>query len=183
MNVALVYPEVYDLARFKEKRKEFPPFGVLYLGAVMERAHHQVKVFKISPGSEALDLTGFDAVAFSIPSSATYGVVKKSRLTSRYSGNPLLMIGGVHVNFYPEKSLDDLAVDVAGVGESEETILELLDLGKSREYGSIRGVSYRSNNGIAKTEPRVLTKDIDTLPLPARHLFAQNDLINSGLPL
>ncbi|GAB2923507.1 hypothetical protein GCM10022245_65550 [Streptomyces mayteni] len=33
MRVALVYPEVLDLARFKEKRREFPPFGVLYLAA------------------------------------------------------------------------------------------------------------------------------------------------------
>jgi len=31
MRVALLYPEVYDMARFKDKRKEFPPFGVLYL--------------------------------------------------------------------------------------------------------------------------------------------------------
>lgn len=33
MKVALLYPEVYDMARFKDKRKEFPPFGVLYLGS------------------------------------------------------------------------------------------------------------------------------------------------------
>ena len=76
MNVAVVYPEVYDLARFKEKRREFPPFGVLYLSAVMEQAHHRVRVYKVSAGNEALDLRGFDAVAFSIPSSATYGVMR-----------------------------------------------------------------------------------------------------------
>lgn len=177
MNVALVYPEVYDLARFKEKRKEFPPFGALYLSAVMESARHQVRVFKIAPGSEVLDLRGFDAIAFSIPSSATYGVVKRARFSSRYSGDPLLMIGGVHVNFFPEKSLIDFQVDVAGVGESEDTILELLNRGKTHDYGAIPGVAYSAKDRVIKTAPRLLMRDIDALPLPARHLFPQEDLI------
>ncbi len=177
MNVAVVYPEVYDLARFKEKRKEFPPFGILYLSAVMEQAGHRVRVFKVSPENESLDLREFDAVAFSVPSSATFGVVKKARFSSQYSGDPLLMIGGVHVNFYPEKSLKDLQVHVAGVGESEETILELLDRGKERNFGSVRGVAYPDKNGFAKTESRLLLKNIDVLPLPARHLLPPDDLI------
>lgn len=35
MKVAFVYPEVYDVARFGKKRKEFPPFGVLYLATIV----------------------------------------------------------------------------------------------------------------------------------------------------
>ena len=49
MRVALLYPEVYDMARFKDKRKEFPPFGVLYLAAVIEQAGHDVAVEAVSP--------------------------------------------------------------------------------------------------------------------------------------
>ena len=50
MRVVLLYPEVYDMARFKEKRKEFPPFGVLYLAAVAENAGHEVAVEAVTPG-------------------------------------------------------------------------------------------------------------------------------------
>jgi radical SAM superfamily enzyme YgiQ (UPF0313 family) len=177
MNVAVVYPEVYDLARFKEKRKEFPPFGVLYLSAIIEQAGHGVQVFKVVPGDESLDLRAFDAVAFSIPSSATYGIMKKARFTSLYFGDPLLMVGGVHVNFYPEKSLADFEVDVAGIGECEETILELLATGKKRAFSAILGVAYPRNGSIIKTGPRALIGEIDKLPLPARHLFPEGDLI------
>ena len=49
MKVALLYPEVYDMARFKDKRKEFPPFGVLYLAAVIEQAGHGVAVEAVTP--------------------------------------------------------------------------------------------------------------------------------------
>jgi len=49
MRVALLYPEVYDMARFKERRKEFTPFGVLYLAAVIEQAGHNVAIKKVTP--------------------------------------------------------------------------------------------------------------------------------------
>jgi hypothetical protein len=38
IRVVILYPEVYDLARFRAGRREFPPFGPLYLAAVAERA-------------------------------------------------------------------------------------------------------------------------------------------------
>lgn len=177
MNVALVYPEVYDLARFKEKRKEFPPFGALYLSAVMEQAGHRVTVLKVSPMSLNLDLQSFDAVAFSIPSSATYGMMKRARLSARYDKEPLIMVGGVHVNFYPESSLIEFEADVAGVGEGEETILELLNLKKGGNYASIAGVVCRDKGVLVRTPGRTLLTDIDHLPLPARHLFPKGDLI------
>lgn len=37
MKVALISPEYYDIAHFGVKRKEIPPFGVLYLAAVIEQ--------------------------------------------------------------------------------------------------------------------------------------------------
>lgn len=83
IRVALVYPEVYDLARFKENRKEFPPFGVLYLAAILEENNISVKIFKVGTGEEQFDFRDYDLVGFSIPSSATYDHIKKlaSRLT------------------------------------------------------------------------------------------------------
>lgn len=67
MRVALLYPEVYDMARFREGRKEFPPFGVLYLGAVIEAAGHAVLIHKVTPGAEPLDLSGCDVAAGPAP--------------------------------------------------------------------------------------------------------------------
>src|SRR6188472_4381889 len=102
MRVALLYPEVYDMARFREERKEFPPFGVLYLAAVCEQAGHEVVIEKVTPDRTALDLSGFDAVGFSLASSATYGVMLQARRRSVIRDDALVMVGGVHCNFYPE---------------------------------------------------------------------------------
>lgn len=177
MRVALVYPEVYDLARFREKRKEFPPFGPLYLAAAAEQAGHEVAIFKVSPGREALDLRAFEAVGYSLSSSATYGTIKRSRETSLHAPGALIMAGGVHANFYPQQTLLDLGVDVVGVGEGEETILELLQEADTRRFERVRGICYLDGGRPVLTGSREVHRNIDYLPLPARHLLPAEDLV------
>lgn len=177
MKVALVYPDCLDLARFKEKRKEFPPFGVLYLASSMEKEGIGVRIFSISPGSEKLDLRGFNAVGFSIPSSATYGLVRRSRFESTLDEDALVMVGGVHANFFPEKTLSDLKPDVLGIGECEETIIEILAQAETRNFEDIKGVCFLKGDKIVRTGPRFITKDIDWLPHPARHLLPDEDVV------
>lgn len=83
MKVALLYPEVYDMARYKEGRREFPPFGVLYLAPVIAAAGHHVEIVKVTPENTTLDLRAFDAVGFSLASSATYGFMLEARVIAR----------------------------------------------------------------------------------------------------
>ena len=118
MQIALTYPEVYDLARFKEKRKEFPPFGVLYLAAVLEKEGYNVVIFKINPEQESFDFRGFDIVGFSTPSSATYNLTKKARFSSIYSEGVTIAVGGIHAGFYPEMTIRNLEADVLAIGSA-----------------------------------------------------------------
>ena len=177
MQVALLYPEVYDMARFRERRKEFPPFGVLYLAAVIEQAGHAVRIIKVTPEQTAPDLTGCDAIGFSLASSATYGMMLAARHSARFDGDPLVMVGGVHCNFYPESSMTDFQAHVAAVGESEETILELLNRAGDRRFDGIPGVLWHDGSQLRREPNRPLLRDIDQLPLPARHLLARDDLV------
>lgn len=177
MHVCLIYPEVYDLARFRERRREFPPFGVLYLGSVLEAAGHAVAIHKIGPGGSVQNLSNYDAVGFSIASSATYNVLKSLRQTSTFKPGALIMVGGVHANFFPEMTLADFDADVVCFDEGEEAILEILTHSVDRDFSSILGVCYRSSTGVIRTPSRVKDKDIDWLPLPARHLLPKEDVL------
>jgi anaerobic magnesium-protoporphyrin IX monomethyl ester cyclase len=179
MKVALLYPEVYDMARFKEHRKEFPPFGVLYLAAVIEEAGHRVVVRKVTPDDIELDLLDFDAVGFSLASSATYGVMRRARRRSRIRDDALVMVGGVHCNFYPVESLRDFDAHVAAEGESEETILEILSRAASKRFDDVAGVLWWDGTTVRRERPRPLLRDIDQLPLPARHLLPTDDFVIS----
>jgi anaerobic magnesium-protoporphyrin IX monomethyl ester cyclase len=178
MKVVLLYPEVYDMARFKDKRKEFPPFGVLYLAAVTEEAGHEVAIEAVTPGRTCLDLTGYDAIGFSLASSATYGLMLQARHESAFATGALVMVGGVHCNFYPESSLADFDAAVAAYGESEETVLEILSRVGSRDFTGIPGILWRERDGqLHRSPPRPLIRDIDQLPLPARHLLPAGHVI------
>jgi anaerobic magnesium-protoporphyrin IX monomethyl ester cyclase len=167
MRVALIYPEVYDLARFRDRRKEFPPFGILYLGAVLEQAGNEVAIYKVNPGTPTLNLTEYDAVGFSIASSATYNALKTCRETSRFKSGALVMVGGVHANFFPEMTLTDFDADVVCCDEGEAAILEILAREADRDFSRILGIAYRGPMGVIRTLPRQKSKQIDWLPLPA----------------
>ena len=179
MRVALLYPEVYDMARFAERRKEFPPFGVLYLAAVIEDAGHEVSVQKVTPTGTLLDLTGFDAVGFSLASSVTYGVMRRARDDAAIRDDALIMVGGVHANFYPAQSLVDFRAHVLCQGESERTILEVLARAAdgSRSFAGIVGTWWMDGGWLRQERPRAQIGDIDCLPLPARHLLPVEDIV------
>ncbi|MGH3751873.1 MAG: B12-binding domain-containing radical SAM protein [Pseudonocardiaceae bacterium] len=179
MKVALLYPEVYDMARFKEHRKEFPPFGVLYLAAVVEFAGHDVSIKKVTPNTTCLELGDYDAIGFSLASSATYGFMREARDQSVIRDDALIMVGGVHCNFYPLDTIRDFRAHVAADGESEETILEILDRVESKQFDDVAGVHWRRGTEVRSEPRRPLLRSIDELPLPARHLLDTDDFVLS----
>lgn len=180
MKVALVYPEVYDLARFKEQHKEFPPFGVLYLAAFLEENNIEASILKISEDKAQCDFRSYDVVGFSIPSSAAYGMVKEARFTSSYSGNPLIAVGGVHPSFYPKETLIDFQADVVAIGSGEKTMVEIVSEYDTKNFSQISGVCFKDGQSIAITSERIIEKSIDSFPLPARHLIDESDFIMSN---
>ena len=71
----------------------------------------------------------------------------QARRRSAFAGHALIMVGGVHCNFYPESSLTDFNADLAADGESEETILEILERGGRRDFAGIPGILWRDTGG------------------------------------
>jgi anaerobic magnesium-protoporphyrin IX monomethyl ester cyclase len=86
-----------------------------------------------------------------------------------------VVVGGMHVTMLPTCLSPDM--DVACLGEGEETFLELtqhfLDRGsfKPANLGSIRGIAFHDNGSIVITPPRTDHQPIDQLPHPNRSLI------------
>ena len=177
MKVVVLYPEVLDMARYREKRKEFPPFGALYIAAAIEAAGYEVSIVKLTPENLTPDLTAFDVVAFSISASATFNMFLECRFHSLFREGVLLMAGGVHANLFPEQTLVDLAVDVVGIGEGEDTVVGLLNAAEHRDFSSVCGVCFLKEGQIMKTPARKIEKDIDRFLFPARHLIPVDDFV------
>ena len=179
MKVALISPEYYDIAHFGVKRKEIPPFGVLYLAAVIEQKGVAVTLYRVSNENFILNLKDFDIVGFSISSSVTYSILKKVRDNSQFKKQALLVAGGIHTTIFPEDVINDLNVDIACIGEGENTIAEILDAYSENSFDTIDGIVYKDklSGEMVYTSKRKLIKDLDKIPFPARHLLPLDEII------
>jgi radical SAM superfamily enzyme YgiQ (UPF0313 family) len=84
-----------------------------------------------------------------------------------------VVIGGPHVTFTAEETLrNNPQVDVVVRGEGEYAMLELAKKLPSKvKLDSVLGITFRRNGGIIANPPRPLIRDLNALPLPARHLL------------
>ncbi len=82
--------------------------------------------------------------------------------------------GGMHFSAMPDDSIaEHPEIDIVVIGEGEITLLELLqELRRPKmNLAGINGLCYRDNGKSVMTQPRALIEDLDSLPLPAYHLF------------
>ena len=169
MRIALVAPKWNRLVN------DYPPLGLAYLAAVLERAGHQVAVFDfgLSPDSElaedvrqvsayAPDLVGMTAMTNTWYSAAALAQALKAALACP------IVVGGPHATVFPERVAQEPAIDYVVVGEGEETLLELVTLLERSEMapsaeavGAVRGLCFVRAGALVKTAERPLIRDLD----------------------
>jgi radical SAM superfamily enzyme YgiQ (UPF0313 family) len=154
--------------------------GLAYLGAVAEKAGHQVTV--IDCQGERLTYDSFRQRIAGVPSDVIgvtsttllYNSAKTIMETARVvHPNAVTMIGGSHVSFWDENALNETkALDVIVRKEGENTFLELLQrIEAQKSYSDVSGTTVRTKNGIVRNQDRPFLQDLDSLPSPAYHLL------------
>ena len=176
MRIALISP------KWNQKANDYPPLGLGYLAAVLEREHHQVSIFDLSLAADSaletdlLPVVAFDPhlIGITAMTSVYQNVLETATLLKASLGRPIVL-GGPHATMFPERVLTEVPVlDYVVQGEGEATILELVQvLEGRREISSVAGLTYRALAGgvVISNAERPLIADLDTLPFPARHLF------------
>lgn len=186
--ICLVYPECYEVAKFGNKRKEFPPFGVMYLASALEKENYDVTITATSNDNNSFNFSDFDMVGFSISSSLSYPLIKETRENSIFKANSIIIVGGIHASLYPMEVIKELDCDIVSIGESEKTIVEIANASSLGDISKIKGIYYRKDNNIYITDKRNDINDLDNLSFPARHLLPKEDIImkrlsNTSLPI
>ncbi|RJQ84725.1 MAG: radical SAM protein [Desulfobacteraceae bacterium] len=97
----------------------------------------------------------------------------------------ITMMGGPHVSFDVENTLARYPeLDLIVIGEGEATLKELIPALPDRQvWKSIAGIAFRENGATVTTANRALIADLDTLPLPARHLLPISRYLALGFPV
>lgn len=169
-----------------------PPLGVSYVAAAFEAAGCRVRVIdyivsrytpeKLRAELDAFepDVVGGTSVTMNFPVAADI-----MRTAKRHRPSALTVMGGPHVSFDAERTLEAYPeIDLLVLGEGERTIMELAPLlTDPHAWPRIRGLAFRRDGEIVVTEPRELIGDLDSIPLPARHLLPLSRYRALGFPV
>ncbi len=187
MKVTLVNPPYPSHAH---SHPPFIPLGLAYLGAVAEKAGHQVTI--IDCQAERLTHDSFKARIIQVPSDVVgvtsttllYNSAKKIlEIAKEAHPNAVTMIGGSHATFWDENALNEMPyLNVIVRREGEMTFLELLQrLEERKDFNGVLGCTFRASDGkIVKNPDRPFIEDLDSLPFPAFHLLPLDSFHRMG---
>ncbi len=170
--------EVYE--QFAEIAPCLPPLGLAYNAAVLEKNGYEVKIrdtyalkedineFVDYIVKEKPDIIGAGVLTFNFQQA-----IKVTKMIKEHLPNTKVVFGGPHATRSPEEVINSGLVDLAVIGESEYTFLEIVEhySGKKKKLSEIDGIAYKEKNKIIKTKPRSYIINLDELPFPAYHLL------------
>ena len=182
IKVQLYLPPGGYFAERWSKGSSMPPLGLLYIGAVLERAGIPVEVVP----ADVLGLSWADIrrkierdkpdiVGVTITTENRFQSLKLIRLAKRAHPDALTVLGGPHASMAAEDCLDHIPeLDVVVRGEGELTTLDLCRAWeKSKDVAALRdipGLVLRVDGRARCGPPRPPIADLDSLPFPAFHL-------------
>jgi len=160
----------------------YPPLGLLYIAAALEKEGHQVQVLD----TQALNLTTQetkeeirkakpDIVGITAMTPTVKGAFEVARLSKEIYPNVPTVLGGVQLSLYPEATVSNPYVDFGINGEGEYVMIDLLKaLSSHKDFSKITGLIYK-HNGKIKTNGCRIVEDLDSIPFPARYLVRMKD--------
>jgi len=162
-----------------------PPLGLCSLGTVLVREGHRVNIIdasarRLSPGEVCDQARSFRPEIVGV-SATTCSYPRARNLIDRLKGKlpgSILIMGGAHVSALPLQTMRECpGLDIAAVGEGEETLKELVrTIQDGGELSRVEGILYRHRGEIVETHSRAPIPDLDALPEPDRSLLGEQSV-------
>lgn len=157
-----------------------PPLSLAYLAAVLESNGVEVQVldflvtrYRPEKVRQKLEEYRPQLVGVTCVTLNYYLAAEMLEVCKTVNPDIVTVIGGPHASFTPKETLLEAPwIDIVVIGEGERTIVELVKTvaGGGNLY-DIAGIAFMDQSTLVKTDPRPFIDDIDSLPLPARHLI------------
>jgi anaerobic magnesium-protoporphyrin IX monomethyl ester cyclase len=173
-----------------------PPLGLAYIAGSLREAGHRILVIDglgeeidgRHPAPEECVIFGMaleeiveripataEIIALSAAFSFEWPLCKQLLELIRHRfPNVTLVAGGEHITAMPEMSLRESALDIAVLGEGEETSVALAAVlagERAADLAEVEGIAFLRDGRYIETEKRKRIREIDEIPWPAWDLF------------
>lgn len=163
------------------------PLSLLYVGTALRRAGFNVRILDerttpdLAPSiKKALAATPlFVGISSMTGYQIRYGLAIAQSVRDLNPDIPLVW-GGVHPTIHPDSTAQHPLVDIAVIGDGEETSVELArSLEASGDLATVRGIVFKKDGCNVHTPERPKL-DLDALPSPDYSLVDLNDYYTIG---
>lgn len=198
MNIAFVKPPIGGIIGLEMLTFVEPLGPISIAGALLERGH-DCRVFDLRLDGEEAGLAAcaaYDPEIVGLQCNFTTERFRTMRLAGKVRAllpDAFILIGGHDASRDPQwfHQAAGTSIDAIAIGDGEEVMPDLVDTlargGDRAELKKIRGLHLRRTDGSFEfTGAAPMRDDLDTLPMPARHLishYAPNYYINFRKPL
>ena len=171
-----------------------PPYGLLYLAAVLEEKGYTVdvrdyQIYECPDSWEYSNFLEFLKGSSSIIGAATYSfnlpfLMKAFTELKKEDPEKTILLGGIGATGVHTELMNNFScIDVVVRGEAEKTLPQLLTaLENNASLDAVCGITYRSK-GIHVTPPQSRITNLDNLPHPAfQKIESKLDLRENGAP-
>lgn len=170
-----------SFAEIGRQRTYSPPLALCYLASSVLENGFEAEIIdaeaeRLSPSvvSDIVSKKSPDIIGINVFSPTLH----KSRLVAeeikKHMPHIPIVIGGTHVTILRQEAMFE-CYDYGIIGEGEITIAELMRALKDRtDLSKINGLIYRKNHEVIINPDREKNENIDTIPMPAKHLLKNN---------
>ncbi len=186
MRILLIFPNLYATEKYVSVTIH-PPLSLAYLGAVLERAKHEVKIIDAAAERYSIKkiteiISNYRPQLIGLTSNIANALI--CQLTAikckKLFPEVTLVIGGPWASTNEQHLIDRRIADIVVKGEAEITILELISALEHRsDLVKVPGIVFKNSHGeTVTTATRPLIENLDELPFPAWHLLSKPSKYN-----
>jgi anaerobic magnesium-protoporphyrin IX monomethyl ester cyclase len=171
MKVLLIAPKHLETSYHKISSWDEVGLGLRYLSSSLKREGFDVRVVLTDSEGvvKVLDEYRPDIVGITCVTATFNTAIEIIGAVKAYDETITTVMGGHHVTFTVEETLDEPAVDFVVRGEGEEVFPALLkNIMNNNPHALLDGVCFKKGNRVYNKDSIALVKDIDKLPLPDR---------------
>ena len=192
MKILLIYPYCLE-DRLHTEDAGVVPIGLYYVGALLKENNYDVEILNWhdinkTPEriNEAITKKKPDVIGFSILHANRWGGIEIARIAKAISNKVKIVFGGIGASFLWEHFLRHFKeIDFIVTGEGEYSFLNLVRCIEQENYKDIediKGIAFRKQGNVVRTEAAPLTRNLDRLPNPAKYFDYQYVSSTRGCP-